>query len=82
MATRLNKRTATQSRDAIKTTQLIKRVQKHAHGEVEMTATQLRAAEILLNKTLPNLKQSDDSLVVDGEIDLIAVTFPDGSESD
>lgn len=33
-----------------------------------MSATQIRAAEILLNKTLPNLKQSDDSLTVEGDL--------------
>lgn len=40
----------------IQTSQLINRLQNHIFKEAEMTATQLRAAEILLNKTLPNLQ--------------------------
>lgn len=32
---------------------------KHAKGENEMSATQIRAAEILLNKTLPNLTATE-----------------------
>jgi len=35
------------------------RLDKHILGEVEMTATQIRAAEILLNKTLPNLSATE-----------------------
>ena len=35
---------------------LIKRLQDHALGKVEMTATQVRAAESLIRKNLPDLK--------------------------
>lgn len=31
-------------------------LQRHVSGEIEMTATQVRAAEILLRKVLPDLK--------------------------
>jgi len=74
MAARLTKRLADQTRDAIKTSMLINRLTDHALGEVEMTATQVRSAEILLNKTLPNLKSSDDSLSVDGVLGVREVT--------
>ncbi len=82
MAARLNNRTAQQSRDHIKTSLLIKKVQNHVLDGEEMTPTQIRAAEILLNKTLPNLKQSDDSLLVEGELGIehFVVNFADGSE--
>jgi hypothetical protein len=34
---------------------LINRLTQHANGKVEMTATQVKAAEILLKKALPDL---------------------------
>lgn len=63
MATRLNKRQTEGCREAIKTTQLLNRLQKFANGEkengsdklVELSPAQIRAMEILLNKSLPNL---------------------------
>lgn len=44
-----------QTRLRIKTTMLQERLSDHALGLNEMSTTQVRAAEILLNKTLPNL---------------------------
>lgn len=83
MAARLNKRLADQTRDAIQTSMLINRLVDHALGNVEMKSTQVRAAEILLNKTLPNLKQSDDTITIDDEGTLnIKVTVPDGSSTE
>ena len=38
---------------------LMSRVRKHAEGENEMTATQLRAAEIFLRKTVPDLARTE-----------------------
>lgn len=60
---------AEKTREKIKTTQIINRLNKQALGELdnEMTATQLKAAEILLNKTLPNLKQVDHTGKVEFE---------------
>lgn len=55
MATRLRKDQTERSRLAIKTTQIIHRLQKFVDGEVEMTSAQIRAAEILLKKTVPDL---------------------------
>jgi hypothetical protein len=43
------------TRQRIKTTMLAERLMKHVAGEVEMSSTQIRAAEILLRKTLPDL---------------------------
>jgi hypothetical protein len=34
---------------------ILKRLQDHVRGAVELEATQIRAAEILLNKSIPNL---------------------------
>lgn len=42
-------------REKIKASQLINRLHLHAFGEVELTATQVRAIEILLKKGVPDL---------------------------
>jgi hypothetical protein len=44
---------------------IVKRLQDHILGEVEMNATQIRAAEILIKKTLPDLSQ----MTVDAEVE-------------
>lgn len=44
-------------REKIRAGVLIDRVQKHAMGEVEMTATQLAAANTLLDRSVPKLSQ-------------------------
>ena len=63
MPARLNLRHQQMVRDKIQAIYLINRLQAHAMGEVEMTATQVRAAEALLRKALPDLA----SLQVDGD---------------
>ncbi len=57
-----NKRQQDQTRAAIKTTQLVKRLQCFALGEkddaghdVDLDANKLRSIEVLLRKTLPDL---------------------------
>lgn len=55
MAVRLNKRHSDMVRTKIQASQLINRLTDHAFGECELSTTQLRAIEILLNKSVPNL---------------------------
>lgn len=56
MAARLNLRQQDQTRSAIQTTQLVKRLQDYALGEIaEIETGRLKAIEILLRKTLPDL---------------------------
>lgn len=43
------------TRERIKTTQLVNRLEKHALGLIKMEPTQVRAVEILLKKSLPDL---------------------------
>ena len=43
-------------RQSIRTERLIRALQDHVDGNAELSATQVRAAEILLAKRLPNLK--------------------------
>lgn len=66
-------------RDKHKIGQLMSRIERHANGEVEMTGTQLKAAEIFLRKTLPDLNKTelsgdqDKPLKLDGKIEIIHV---------
>ncbi len=62
MAARLNLRQQEQSRAAIQTTQLVKRLQHFAlaekdeqGAEVDIDGNRLRAIEVLLRKSLPDL---------------------------
>lgn len=84
MAARKDSRIKEHHRKAIQTSMLIKRLCNHAMGECDMKASQIRAAEILLNKTLPNLKQSDDSLLVDADLSVreIIKEYVDGSSEE
>lgn len=43
-------------RERIQTGVLLDRLSKHGVGEIEMTATQIKAADILLRKVIPDLK--------------------------
>jgi len=54
MAARLNPRHSDMVRAKIQASQLVNRLTAHALGEVEMSATQVQAAKILLDKTLSN----------------------------
>lgn len=42
-------------RERISSGALVDRLQKHAQGQIEMTSTQIKAAEILLRKCIPDL---------------------------
>lgn len=75
MATRLNPSHDQRTRDKIKTSQLINRLMKHAIAKAPiMDATQIRAAEILLRKVLPDLA-STELTGKDGEALLTGVTI-------
>ena len=49
-------------RERIKTGVLIDRLVKHASGDLELSQTQIAAARILLNKTLPDLKAIEQAI--------------------
>lgn len=63
-ATKRNAMLIEEARTKIQTTQLINRLQNHALGEIEMSATQVRAVEVLLKKSVPDISnitlQGDD----------------------
>jgi hypothetical protein len=74
MAARLNPKHQASVRDTIKTTRIVEELQKYFDGQSEKTTGQLRAAEILLNKSLPNLQQVEMEQHVQGTV-TIAVTL-------
>lgn len=54
MAARLNPFNQQEVKNRIQATQLVKRLQDHALGTIEMTATQIDSAKFLLNKRISN----------------------------
>jgi hypothetical protein len=79
MAARLNPRHSDMVRSKIQASQLVNRLTDHALGNVEMTATQVQAAKILLDKTLSNAPQQTEISGPDGaplvtEIRLVDLT--------
>lgn len=67
MAKRLNPRHQELVRDKIQTTQLIKRLQDHAHNLCEMSNTQIDAAKFLISYSLSKPAQ-DVQVQHDGEL--------------
>lgn len=63
---RLNKRMADHTRSQIQSDRILKRLRDHVDGKVHLEATQIKAAEILLRKSLPDL--SSVEMVADVEV--------------
>lgn len=82
MAARKESRLRTKHREAIQTSMLINRLQDHALGKVEMTATQVRAAESLIRKRLPDLKATEHTGPEGGPLELKAWAFADTTASE
>jgi hypothetical protein len=55
MAARIRKHHQDEIRAKIQSSQLVNRLTDHALGGVELSATQIRAIEILLKKSIPDL---------------------------
>lgn len=53
-------------RDRIRVSMLVKRLTDHAVGKVEMSPTQVKAVEVLLKKSLPDLAAIELSGKEDG----------------
>ena len=83
LAARLNRRHQESIREKIRASQLVNRLENHILDDLELSATQVTAALGLLKKCVPDLKASDDTLDIQGEIGIrsIEVTFTDGSDS-
>lgn len=48
-------------RESIKSKMLLNRLTQHAEGEIELSNSQIKAIEILLKKTMPDLKAIEHS---------------------
>lgn len=46
-------------KDGIRVSMLMGRLLSHAQGEVEMTSTQIKAADIILRKLVPDLARTE-----------------------
>lgn len=64
MAARLNAKNDLAAREKIRATQLVNRLQNHVDGVVEMSPTQLQAAQTLLRKVLPDLSATDATVTM------------------
>ena len=81
MAVRLNLRQQEQTRSAIQTTQLVKRLQDFALGEagVDIDPNRLKAIEVLLRKSLPDLSSitlsgdDENPLKIVNKVELVAL---------
>ncbi len=58
-------KTQEELRARIRSSYLINRLQNHADGEIGMTPTQIKAAEILLSKTLAGLQATEIHMIDD-----------------
>lgn len=54
-----------ETRAKIQASQIINRLSKCVKGEIELSAVQVNAAKILLNKVLPDLSSVDINAIVD-----------------
>lgn len=75
---RLTRRQTERHRLAIKTSQIISRLQRHIDNELEMSASQIAASKVLLDKILPNLTSQDLRILEDldsvpGKADIDAI---------
>lgn len=61
-----------ETRAKIQTSQLINRLSDHVFGKIELSSTQVRSAEILLKKTIPDLSSTESSVEHSGGIELKA----------
>lgn len=56
MAARKNPKNRDSSNKLASATQLLNRLISHANGDIELTATQINAAKIVIGKYIPDLK--------------------------
>lgn len=72
MAARLRLRHQDEVRSKIQASQLVNRLTDHALGEVELSTTQVKAIEILLRKTVPDLSSVEMTGDADNPVQLRA----------
>lgn len=65
------------TRDKIRATKLVTRLQEHVLGEVEMSTSQVRAAEMLLKKILPDLSSVEMKAEIEAAVTEVRKTVVD-----
>ena len=77
MAARKNRRTLDDTwRERISASMLANRLSQHVKGEVEMSATQIQAAKILLAKVIPDLKAVEHTGEGGGALEVVVSVKP------
>ena len=66
MAARSRLQQTQDTRARIRTTQLVKRLEDHVLGDLELSGTQVRAALGLIAKTLPDVKAIEGDINIGG----------------
>jgi hypothetical protein len=61
------------TRAKIQTSQIVNRLTNHVFGEIKMSATQVRAAEILLKKTLPDTASVEMVAEIEAEVEITRI---------
>lgn len=80
MAARIHLTHDAKTRERIQTSQLINRLQDNAFGKIELTPSQLKAIEILLKKSLPDLSAIQISGDADNPLNVITrIELVDGN---
>lgn len=81
MAARLNRRHSEEIRQKIQASNIIYRLQQHIDGEVEMSSTQIAAAQTLLDRSVPKLSQiqhvGDDASPMQHRHEVVFIRGPD-----
>lgn len=79
MAARINRMHSEQVRAKIQASVLIQRLHAHVMGDLELTSSQIAAAQTLLDRSVPKLSQiqhtgdEDNPIQVAGRIELVAL---------
>lgn len=68
-------------RAKIQVSQIINRLKSHIDGEIELSATQVSCAKILLDKALSNAPTNLDA-TIDGRVEIVMSGVHHGLESD
>ena len=71
MAARISRHHSDEVRLKIQASVLIDRMQKHALGDLEMSATQIKAADSLLDRSVPKLSQIQHTGANGGAIQVV-----------
>lgn len=83
MAARLRTMHQEDVRAKIQASQLVNRLEKQAFGEIELTPSQLKAIEILLKKSLPDLQSVQLTGSADDPVEIVTrIELVDGDGED